>query len=97
MPYYIVLINYTEQGIKSIKDLPQRQAAARQAIERAGGKLHQVYMTMGTYDSVAIAEAPSDEAAATVLLALGGIGNVRTTTLRAFTEEETARIIGNVP
>lgn len=96
MAHYVVLINFTEQGVKTIKDVSKRQAAARQAFEKAGGKLDQVYLTMGSYDAVAIVEAPNDEAAAAVLLSLGGLGNVRTTTLRAFTEAETAKLVGNI-
>lgn len=97
MPYYISLINYTEQGIRNIKDSPQRAAEARRAIEAAGGKIHSIYLTMGQYDLVTITEAPSDEAVATMLLGLASLGNLRTTTTRAFTEEEMGRIIGNIP
>jgi len=97
MPSYIVLVNYTDQGIRDIKESPKRLAEVRQAIEKAGGRLHQAYLTMGTYDLVVIAEAPNDEIAATVILSIGRQGNVRTTTLRAFSEEEMVRIIGNIP
>jgi uncharacterized protein with GYD domain len=97
MPMYITLLNYTAQGIKDIKNAPNRVAAARRGIEAAGGKLHGFYLTMGLYDAVTVIEAPSDEAAAAIALAVGAEGNVRGTTLRAFTEEEMAKIVGNLP
>lgn len=97
MPTYVVLLNYTDQGIKSIKDSPQRAANARKAIEAAGGKMHAIYLTMGQHDLVAIVEAPSDEAFATVMLGLASKGNVRSTTMRAFSEKEMASIIGKIP
>ncbi len=97
MPMYIALLNYTEHGIKDVKNAPNRVAAARRGIEAAGGKMHAFYLTMGQYDAVTINEAPSDEAAAAVALAIGAEGNVRTTTMRAFTEKEMAAIIGGLP
>ena len=96
MPTYISLLNYTEQGIKNIKDSPKRGAAARQAVEAAGGKWLGFYLTMGQYDAVVITEAPNDEAYATLILSIGSLGNVRTTTLKAFDEDEFRRIIGNI-
>ena len=97
MPHYISLINWTDQGIRNVKGGPQRIANARKAVEAAGGKWHSLYLTMGQYDLVVITEFPNDEAAATFTLTLGAQGNVRTTTLKAFTEEETIKIINNIP
>jgi uncharacterized protein with GYD domain len=97
MPMYITLLNYTQQGIKDIKNAPNRVAAAHRGIEAAGGKLHAFYLTMGQYDAVTVVEAPSDEVAAAVALAVGAEGNVRGTTMRAFTEEEMAGIVRNLP
>tara|TARA_B100000315_G_scaffold252174_1_gene288394 strand:+ start:903 stop:1190 length:288 start_codon:yes stop_codon:yes gene_type:complete len=94
---YITLLNYTEQGAKDIKNALQRVASARRAVEAAGGKIHAFYLTMGQYDAVTVIELPSDEAAATNALAVGAQGNVRTTTMRAFTEEEMAGIVSNLP
>ena len=73
MPTYITLLNFTDQGIRNIRELPQRLDAARQAVEAAGGTL-QSFLTLGQYDAVGIVEAPSDEAAATLLLAIGSRG-----------------------
>ena len=97
MPLYITLLNYTEQGVKTLREAPQRVAAARQAVEKAGGKLHSYHLTMGQHDAVVIAEAPSDEAYATLILSIAAQGNIRSTTLKAFTEEESFRIFDNLP
>lgn len=97
MARFVVLMKLTEQGIKNIKDAPQRLEQGTKALEAMGGKLLDFYSTMGEYDYVAIAEAPSDEVATTFLLALGSLGNVRTTTLKAFTREEFARIVKKIP
>jgi len=97
MSTYILLMNLTEQGIKNIKDAPARIAEAAKSLEAAGGKLLAFYTVMGPYDYVAIAEAPSDEVALAQLLGLGIAGNVRTTTLKAFTTEEFAEILKKLP
>lgn len=97
MPTYVILMNLTEQGIKNIKDAPARLGETTKAIEAAGGKLVAFYTVMGPYDYVAIAEGPSDEVAMAQLLALGMAGNVRTTTLKAFTTEQLAGILKMLP
>ena len=73
-----------------MKDGPKRLDAAKQMIKTAGGELKAFYMTMGAYDLVTIVEAPNDEVVAKVLLTIGAIGNIRTTTLRAFTRSRRA-------
>ncbi len=97
MPTYVVLANWTDQGIRNIKESPRRLDAAKKAIEAAGGKMIGFYLTMGKYDSVLIVEAPSDEVAATLALSAGREGNVRTETLKAFPEAEYRRIIAKIP
>ena len=97
MPTYILLMKLTEQGIKDIKNASQRTEQAVKQLEAMGGKLISIYTVMGEYDYVAIGEAPSDEVIMTFLLGLGSLGNVRTTTLRAFTREEFAQIIKKLP
>jgi uncharacterized protein with GYD domain len=92
---YIMLLGWTDQGIRNFKDTTRRADAAKREAERIGGKLT-VYWTFGEYDIVCILEAPNDEAAMEFGLKVGGLGNVRTTTLRAFTEEEIAKIIGKL-
>jgi uncharacterized protein with GYD domain len=97
MPIYITLANLTEKGIQEIKDAPQRIEENIKAGEAMGGKSLGIYMTMGEYDYVWIAEAPNDEVAMTFLLGLGLQGLVRTKTLKAFTKEEMAKFIKNLP
>jgi uncharacterized protein with GYD domain len=92
---YIMLLQWTDQGIKNFKDTTRRTDAAKREAERIGGKFT-VYWTFGKYDIVCILEAPNDEAAMEFGLKVGSLGNVRTTTLRAFTEEEIAKIIGKL-
>ena len=97
MPMYVTLIRYTEQGIKTFKDLPSRLEETRKAGEAVGAKLVAFYLTMGQYDAVVVSEAPDDETVATLALAAGGRGNVRTETLRAFTEDEAKKLAARVP
>jgi uncharacterized protein with GYD domain len=97
MPTYIALCRYTAKGIESVKQSPSRVDAARQAFRQAGGDMKTLYLTMGQYDIVAVIEAPNDEAMARIALALGSQGNVRTETMRAFTEEEFRKIAGSMP
>ena len=97
MPTYVTLISYTQQGAQQMKESPERVEKAKAAMRAAGGEMKAFYLTMGQYDAVTISEMPSDEAYATTLLAIAARGNVRTETLRAFTEEEYGRIIANLP
>jgi len=97
MPTYITLYQWTEQGIKSVKDAPARIKATIKSAEAAGGKVLGVYLTMGAYDLVAISEAPNDETYAAYLLAQGMAGNVRSTTLRAFTTDQFTEIVKKLP
>jgi uncharacterized protein with GYD domain len=90
--HYIMLIRLTDQGIRNIKDTTRRADAAKSEAERIGGKLT-VYWTFGKYDAIGILEAPNDEAAMQFELKVGSLGNVRTTTLKAFTEEEIAKLV----
>ena len=97
MPTYVSLLRFTQQGAEKIKESPARLERARAALKAAGGGLKAFYLTMGQYDAVVIGEAPSDEAYATTMLAIGAAGAVRTETLRAFTEEEYRKIVATVP
>ena len=93
MSNYVLLIDWTEQGIKNVKDTVKRAKSFEGAIEKAGGKSLGFYYTIGGYDMVAIVQAPTDEAIASVLFSLGSLGNVRTETLKAFSTDEAANII----
>jgi uncharacterized protein with GYD domain len=93
MPTYISLINWTEQGVKAFKDTTKRADAAKAAAKRIGGRLNDIYWTIGAYDLVAITEFPDDETATAFMLALSSEGNVRTETLRGYNATEIAAII----
>ena len=97
MPSYLSLINWTDQGIRNVKQSPQRLEAAKQATMAAGGRMIFFYLTMGQYDLVTLTEFPNDEAAARFLLTIGGLGNIRSTTLKAFTEDEFHHLIASLP
>ncbi len=92
MATYITLVNYTDQGIRTAKEAPQRIDAAKALIESMGGRFVAYYLTLGQFDAVAIGEAPDDETVAKFVLKIAGAGNVRTTTMRAFDEAEATRI-----
>jgi uncharacterized protein with GYD domain len=96
MKTYIILLNYTEQGIKKIKESPKRLDAARKAAETMGVKLREWYLVMGQYDAVVVAESPNDEAMSKLMLSIGALGNVRTQTLSAYTESEYRKLIAGL-
>ncbi|HXF60539.1 MAG TPA: GYD domain-containing protein [Caldilineaceae bacterium] len=93
MPAYVTLFNFTEQGIRNVKESPNRAREAAQAAQSMGGRFIGVWWLLGQYDGLVIIEAPDDETATRLLLATGMQGNVRTMTMRAFSEEEMARIV----
>jgi uncharacterized protein with GYD domain len=97
MPAYISLYKWTEQGIKNVKGAPARIKEHIKTTEKMGGKVLGVYITMGEYDLVAISEWPNDEAGTAMALAQASQGNVRSTTLKAFTPEEFAKILSKIP
>jgi uncharacterized protein with GYD domain len=93
MPTYVALINWTDQGVKGFKETVDRYEAARDAMGGMGASFKDVYWTVGPYDIVAIVEAPDDESATAALLATASQGNIRTTTLRAFSADEMRSVI----
>jgi len=97
MPTYITLLRFTQKGIEAIREGPGRLDAAKAAYRAAGATLKDFYLVTGKYDAVVVAEAPDDETAVKLSLALGAKGNVRMETSRAFNEEEYRRIIGGLP
>ena len=76
MPNYVILANWTDQGIKNVKDSVRRSEAFETAIEKAGGKSIGLYYTLGKHDMIAVVQAPNDEAIASVLYSAGSLGNV---------------------
>ena len=96
MATFISLVNFTDQGIRNVKDSPGRYEAFKAVAEKVGGTVKSVYYTMGNYDMVLIVEG-SDEAAMTAMLKVGSAGNVRSESLRGFSVEEMKKIIGKMP
>lgn len=93
MATFVSLVNWTDQGIKSFRDSGKRADAFAEAVQQKGGSVKAIYWTLGEYDIVAITDAPDAETATAVLLQVGSLGNVRTTTLEAFDREAFDRII----
>jgi uncharacterized protein with GYD domain len=96
MPTYIELVSWTDQGIRNIKEAPQRMDAFKKTIEAAGGKLIGFYFTMGKYDIVTVIDAPSDEALTNIILNTGSKGSVRSETLKAYSEQEFRNILAKM-
>ncbi len=96
MTTYIMLVNWTEQGVRNVRDSPKRLDAARKSLADMGGSFREFYLTMGEYDMVAVCEAPDDAVAARFALQLGMGGNVRTRTLKAFPEAAYRGIINSL-
>jgi uncharacterized protein with GYD domain len=96
MPKYVILVNWTEQGVKNVKDTVNRYQAARQLVESKGGKFDTILWTAGPYDMVAVTDVPDEETATAINLQLGAAGNLRTITMRGFTENEMTGIIAEM-
>lgn len=97
MPTYISFVKWTDQGIRHVKESPKRLDAFAAAVNAAGGKVKDAYLVTGEYDLIIVTEAPSDEVVARLSLATAMQGNVRTVTARAFTWQETTKILGSLP
>jgi uncharacterized protein with GYD domain len=97
MPRYVVLIDWTEQGVRNYKDSVDRYEAASGQLESLGVRFTDIYWTLGNHDIVSVVEAPDDETLAAGMLAVAGQGNIRTTTLRAFDRDEMTSVIGKGP
>ncbi len=96
MATYVLLLNFTDQGIRNVKDTAKRAEAFKKIVDKAGAKVKEVYWTMGQYDGVLIFEAPEEATATALGLSLGSLGNVQTQTLRAFSVEEIGRILAKM-
>jgi len=96
MSFYVILWNYTNEGIKNVKESPQRADTFKSKLENTGGKLIGTYYTFGKYDGVSIVESPTDETLMSCLLSVESQGNARSITLKAFSYEEATRIIENI-
>ena len=96
MATYILLSNFTDQGIRSVKETTKRADAFRETARKLGASVKEIYWTLGKYDVIAILEAPDVAAVTAVGLSLGAGGNVRTQTLAAFSANEISQIIGKI-
>jgi uncharacterized protein with GYD domain len=97
MSTYIMLVNFTNEGMKTVKETGNRIEGANKTIASMGGKVIGVYGTMGQYDVVRIVEMPDDDSMAALLLRLGSGGLMRTTTLKAWPINDFVKIIGKIP
>jgi uncharacterized protein with GYD domain len=96
MATYIVLGNYTDQGIRNIKDAPKRTEAVKAMAKKSGVVLKETYWTLGAYDFVSIIEGPDEQSMIAFGMSVGALGNVRTQTLRAFSAADMTAIIGKM-
>ena len=97
MPTYMTLIQYTQQGIESIKDSPARLDTAKDLYKSLGAEIKSFYLTMGRYDVMVISEAPDDETTTKLAMTIGSSGAIRTETFRIFTEDEYRKLISELP
>jgi len=96
MAHYVLLVNFTDQGARSVKDTVKRAEAFKQLAEKSGAKVHALFWTLGQHDVVTIAEADDDLAATALSLSVASLGNVRTQTLRAFDAAEMTKILAKM-
>jgi len=97
MNTYIMLAHFTEQGIQGVKQTPERIERGRASANDLGGEVTDIYLTMGAFDVVLVTRFPDAEAAAKFALKLGAAGNLRTTTLQAFSEDQYRGIASSMP
>ena len=95
MNTYMILFNYTEQGIRTVREAGGRLDGLKRTLEELGGNVQSFYLTMGPYDTVAVVTLPDDATMAKLALSLGAVGNVRTLTMRAFPEPEYRAILAS--
>jgi uncharacterized protein with GYD domain len=96
MVTYVMLLNWTDQGIRNVKDSPKRLDAVKKLAKDLGGEVKSFYMTLGAYDAVLIVDMPNNDKLASFGLKLGSLGNMRSTTLKAFSEDDYRRIIAGL-
>ncbi len=96
MATYVVLGNWTTEGVRAAKGTVERSEAVRGLIRGLGGEMKQLYWTMGRHDMVAITEAPDDETASAISVAIASAGMVHLETLRAFSADEVTKILGKL-
>ena len=96
MAMYVSLIQFTDQGIRNIKDTVKRGDAAMAEAQKLGMKITEEFWTMGAYDVVVMFDAPNDETMSAFMLKIGSLGNFKSQTLRAFRREEMENILAKI-
>jgi len=96
MVNYVILGNFTDQGIRGIKDTTKRAKVFKDLAKDMGGSIKDIYWTLGFYDIVLLMEAPDDETVAAILMKVGSFGNLKSQTLRAFNEAEINSLISRL-
>ena len=96
MATYVSLIQFTDQGIRNIKDTVKRGEAAIAEAEKMGMKIVEEFWTMGAYDAVVVFDAPDDETMSAFMLKIGSLGNVKSQTMRAFRRNEMEDIVAKM-
>jgi uncharacterized protein with GYD domain len=97
MATFITTVQFTEQGIKTIRDTCDRAAAFKTAAKKMGVKVTGQYWTLGAFDGVIVLEAPDEATATAAMLQLSSSGNLRTQTARAFDTAEMQKVLGLLP
>lgn len=96
MMTFITYLNFTEQGVKAIKEVPKRYEASKALVQKLGGRVVCAYVTTGKYDAISVIEMPNGETMAKYSATLAARGFVRTTTVRAFTPEEFGKLVADI-
>jgi uncharacterized protein with GYD domain len=96
MPTFIIMMNWTEQGIRNVKDAPKRATAAKEMAKKLGVEIKQTYLTNGQFDLVSIVETASGDNIAKFCMQIGALGNVRTRTVRAWSQDEYMKLISEL-
>ncbi len=96
MSTYVVLGSFSDQGIRAVKDTAKRAKAFRDLAKSMGGNIKDIFWTLGKFDVVTIMEAPNDETAAAIMMKAGSLGNMKSQTLRAFSENEITSVLSKV-
>src|SRR4029077_5410206 len=96
MPTFIIMMNWTEQGIRNVKDAPKRAAAAKEMAKKVGVEIKQTYLTNGKFDLVSIVESASGHHIAKFCMPVGALGSVRASTVGAWSQDEYMKLISEL-
>jgi uncharacterized protein with GYD domain len=94
---FMLSLNWTDQGVRGVKDAPKRAQASRDLAKKVGVEIKQIYLTSGDADLVFIIETPNGDNVAKFALALSTLGNLRTRTARAWPEAEFLKLVSELP